>query len=162
MSRITVIGAGLGGLMAGNVLARKGHKVIIFESHTTPGGYTAGFRRKGYYFESGTLSFESSYIIFKAMKDLGVYDKIPFVRQHSRFLTNAMDCNLYNIDDWRKALYSAYPSEKKNLDKYWIEIDKMLKLFLALAKPRNFFQKIIFFLCKSNSSKENIAPLEQD
>ena len=145
MSRITVIGAGLGGLMAGNVLARKGHKVIIFESHTTPGGYTAGFRRKGYYFESGTLSFESSYIIFKAMKDLGVYDKIPFVRQHSRFLTNAMDCNLYNIDDWRKALYSAYPSEKKNLDKYWIEIDKMLKLFLALAKPRNFFQKIIFF-----------------
>ncbi|MCL5058437.1 MAG: hypothetical protein M1130_10725 [Actinobacteria bacterium] len=24
-----------------------------------PGGYTAGFYRKGYYFESGTLSFEA-------------------------------------------------------------------------------------------------------
>lgn len=144
MSKIVVIGAGMGGLMAGNLLAKKGHKVILFESHSTPGGYTAGFRRKGYYFESGTLSFESSQVVFPAMKDLGVYDKIPFVRQYSRFLTNTFDCNLYNIDDWRKALYAAYPSEKDNLDRYWVEVDKMLKLFVALAKPRNFFSKIIF------------------
>jgi len=145
MSRIAIIGAGLGGLMAGNLLAKKGHKVIVFESHIAPGGYTAGFRRKGYYFESGTLSFESSQIVFSAMKRLGVYDKIPFVRQYSRFLTNTFDCNLYNIDDWRKALYAAYPAEKDNLDSYWAEVDKMLKLFVALSKPRNLIAKIIFF-----------------
>jgi phytoene dehydrogenase-like protein len=131
--------------VAGNLLAKKGHKVAVFESHSTPGGYTAGFRRKGYYFESGTLSFESSRIVFSAMKELGVYDKIPFVRQHSRFLTNTLDCNLYKIDDWRKALYAAYPLEKENLDRYWTEVNKMLKLFRALEKPRNFFERIIFF-----------------
>jgi phytoene dehydrogenase-like protein len=145
MSRVVIVGAGMGGLMAGNLLAKKGHKVIIFESHSTPGGYTAGFRRKGYYFESGTLSFESSHIVFAAMKALGVFDKIPFVRQHTRFLTKNFDCNLYQIDDWRNALYAAYPSEKDNLDKYWVEVDKMIKLFVALAKPRNFFKRIIFF-----------------
>lgn len=146
MAKVVVVGAGMGGLMAGNLLAKKGHKVTIFESHSTPGGYTAGFRRKGYYFESGTLSFESSQVIFPAMKELGVYDKIPFVRQHSRFWTKTFDCNLYSISDWRKALYAAYPSEKDRLDRYWAEVDKMLKLFVALSKPRNFFTKIAFSL----------------
>jgi phytoene dehydrogenase-like protein len=145
MGSIAIIGAGMGGLVAGNLVAKKGHKVTVFESHSMPGGYTAGFRKKGYYFESGTLSFESSRVVFKAMKELGVYDRIPFVRQYSRFLTNTFDCSLYNIDDWRKALYAAYPAEEKNLDKYWVEVDRMLKLFMSLGKPRNFFQKIIFF-----------------
>ena len=68
----------MGGLVAGNLLAKKGHNVTIFESHITPGGYTSGFWRKGFYFESGTLSFESSDMVFQVMKDIGVYDKIPF------------------------------------------------------------------------------------
>ena len=145
MSNIAIIGAGMGGLMAGNLLARKGHKVTIFESHSTPGGYTAGFRRKGFYFESGTLSFESSQIIFPAMRELGVYDKIPFVRQHSRFKTRTFDCDLYKIQDWKKSLYNAYPSEKEKLDSYFGEVDKMLEMFMTFLKPRNFFGKIVFF-----------------
>jgi phytoene dehydrogenase-like protein len=145
MSKIAIIGAGMGGLVAGNLLAKRGHEVTLFESHSMPGGYTAGFRRKGFYFESGTLSFESSPVVFSVMKELGVYDKIPFTRQYSRFLTNTFDCSLYKIDDWRKALYAAYPSEKANLDEYWVEVDKMLELFRALGKSRNFFQRIISF-----------------
>ncbi|UCG93509.1 MAG: NAD(P)-binding protein, partial [candidate division WOR-3 bacterium] len=37
MSTIAIIGAGMGGLIAGNLLAKKGHKVTIFESHSEPG-----------------------------------------------------------------------------------------------------------------------------
>ena len=64
---VVIIGSGLGGLVAGNLLAKKGHNVTIFESHSLPGGYTAGFYKKGFYFESGTLSFEASASIFKSM-----------------------------------------------------------------------------------------------
>jgi phytoene dehydrogenase-like protein len=46
MSTIAIIGAGMGGLVAGNLLAKKGHKVTIFESQVTPGGYSSGFWRK--------------------------------------------------------------------------------------------------------------------
>ena len=56
---VIIIGSGFGGLVAGNLLAKKGHNVTIFESHSAPGGYTAGFYRKDFYFESGTLSFEN-------------------------------------------------------------------------------------------------------
>jgi phytoene dehydrogenase-like protein len=74
LSKIIIIGAGLGGLVAGNLLAARGHRVKIFEAHSAPGGYTAGFRRKGFYFESGTFSFESSGMVFRAMREIGVFD----------------------------------------------------------------------------------------
>lgn len=72
MKSIVIIGSGMGGLTAGNILAKKGHKVTIFEAQKTPGGYTGGFRHEGFYFESGTLAFESSAQVFRAMKEIGV------------------------------------------------------------------------------------------
>ena len=87
MKTIAIIGSGIGGLTAGNILARKGHKIVIFEAHSSPGGYTAGFRRDGFYFESGTLSFESSDLVFPLMKEIGVFDKVEFVRQKMGIIT---------------------------------------------------------------------------
>ncbi|MDD5260207.1 MAG: FAD-dependent oxidoreductase, partial [bacterium] len=81
MKKIAIIGAGIGGLVSGNLLAKKGHQVTIFESHSSPGGYTAGFWRNGFYFESGTFSFEASELVFKVMDKIGVRDKIGFIRQ---------------------------------------------------------------------------------
>ncbi len=125
MKRVSIIGSGLGGLVAGNLLAKKGHRVTIFESHRTPGGYTAGFWRKGFYFESGTLSFESSGMVFKAMKELGVYDQIPFVRQHSRWLSDKFDAITDSYPEFKTLILQAYPSEQANLTRYFAEVDKM-------------------------------------
>jgi phytoene dehydrogenase-like protein len=125
MKKVIIIGAGLGGLMAGNLIARKGHLVILFESHSSAGGYTAGFWRKGFYFESGTLSFESSSMIFKAMKDLGLFDKINFVKQISRWFSADFDGIVKTYDDFKNLFRMAYPTEKDRLEKYFKELDMM-------------------------------------
>ncbi|HEX9973905.1 MAG TPA: FAD-dependent oxidoreductase, partial [bacterium] len=125
MKKIIIIGAGLGGLVAGNLLARKGHHVTLFESHSSPGGYTAGFWRKGFYFESGTLSFESSNMIFNAMKDLELFDKIKFVKQVSRWVSSDFDGITETYDDFKNLFRSAYPAEIDRLEKYFYEVDKM-------------------------------------
>lgn len=116
MKNVIIIGSGIGGLIAGNLLAQKGHKVTLFEAHSMPGGYTAGFYRKGYYFESGTLSFEDSPSVFKAMKDIGVFEKIEFVRQRMRFVWEEFDAIPENYEDYKKMIYSGFPGEKEKLD----------------------------------------------
>ncbi|NEQ97564.1 MAG: NAD(P)-binding protein [Cyanothece sp. SIO2G6] len=50
---VIVIGSGLGGLVAGAMLARYGQQVIVCESHGIPGGAAHSFSRRGFHFDSG-------------------------------------------------------------------------------------------------------------
>src|SRR5687767_8338085 len=47
-----VIGAGMGGLSAGCMLAKAGKKVLVVERHDRPGGLVHGFQRGKYRFDS--------------------------------------------------------------------------------------------------------------
>jgi phytoene dehydrogenase-like protein len=138
MKNVIIIGSGIGGLIAGNLLAKKGHKVTIFEAHSMPGGYTAGFYRKGYYFESGTLSFEASSSVFKAMKDIGVLEKIDFVKMIVRFVSEEFDGAPENYEDYKKMIYSAFPSDKKKLDSAFSDLDKILVVMGDMDEPMPF------------------------
>jgi len=138
MKNVIIIGSGLGGLFAGSLLARKGYKVTIFEAHSTPGGYTAGFTRKGYYFESGTISLEASASVFMAMKDIGVLDKIDFEKLKTRFLSENFDEIPEDYDGYKRMIYSGFPSEKEKLDKAFSDLDKITGAMGNLDAPMPF------------------------
>ncbi len=50
---VVIIGSGIGGLCCGSLIASRGKKVLICESHSQPGGVAHTFTRNGYKFESG-------------------------------------------------------------------------------------------------------------
>lgn len=50
---ILIIGSGIGGLVAGALLAHYGKRVLICESHSLPGGAAHAFTRDGFHFDSG-------------------------------------------------------------------------------------------------------------
>lgn len=52
-AEVIVIGSGIGGLVAGALLARYGKRVTVCESHTIPGGAAHSFSRRGFHFDSG-------------------------------------------------------------------------------------------------------------
>ena len=164
MKQIVIIGSGMGGLTAGNLLARKGHKVTIFEAQGSPGGYTAGFRRQGFYFESGTLSFESSALVFKVMKEIGVYDKVEFVRQTTGIMAGKMNGVCSSYEDFKRLAYYAYPGEKDKLDRYFGAADKMIRVMMAVMMPRGVtsylaypFNLARFFAIYRKYSRETIT-----
>lgn len=51
-----IIGAGMGGLSAGNFLAKYNKKVLILEKHNIPGGLITSFKRRGAQFDLGIES----------------------------------------------------------------------------------------------------------
>ena len=49
-----VIGAGVGGLVCANLLAKQGLKTLLLEQHYLVGGYCSTFRRKGFTFDAAS------------------------------------------------------------------------------------------------------------
>ena len=50
---VTVIGAGIGGLTAAALLARRGYQVLVLDQAIVPGGCASTFKRKGFTFDVG-------------------------------------------------------------------------------------------------------------
>lgn len=53
MKRVVIIGAGIGGLTAGALLAKKGYDVTIYDQAMVPGGCASTFKRRGFTFDVG-------------------------------------------------------------------------------------------------------------
>jgi phytoene dehydrogenase-like protein len=144
MSSVVIIGAGLGGLSAGIRLAQKGHRVTIFEKHNLPGGYVAGFRRKGFYFESGTLSFEASRQVFGAMKELGVFERLEFSSQHSCFKSVEFDFCPKDYGEFKEGILKAFPDHNDRLKGYFKAVDPMYAPMKTLVDPNAAIPSLVW------------------
>jgi C-3',4' desaturase CrtD len=75
MPKVIVVGAGIGGLTAGALLARRGYDVTIFEQAFVPGGCASTFKRRGFIFDVGATQvagLESGGIHHRIFKELEV------------------------------------------------------------------------------------------
>jgi phytoene dehydrogenase-like protein len=135
MKKVAIIGSGLSGLLCGNLLAKKGHSVTIFESHVRPGGYTAGFWREGFYFESGTLSLESTPSVNKAMEDVGLKDKVEFVRQRIRFVGREYDYIPEGYEDVKQVYLNTFVADRAKLERFFGDLDEIVNAVPFAAKP---------------------------
>ncbi|MBE9569555.1 MAG: NAD(P)/FAD-dependent oxidoreductase [Proteobacteria bacterium] len=50
---VVIIGAGIGGLVCANFLAKNEYSVLVIEQHYKPGGLCTSFHRKGFVFDAG-------------------------------------------------------------------------------------------------------------
>jgi len=74
-------------------------------------------------------------MVFGAMKDIGVFEQIDFERLNMRIVADVIDAIPENYEEFKKVLYSAYPSDKENLDSFFAEGDKMFALLDGEEQP---------------------------
>ena len=108
---VVIAGAGIGGIIAGNFLAKSGVKTLILEQSHQTGGNMSGFRRKGFYFDGGDQSFESLGIVFPLLKELGLLDKVTWHKARFRMVSEDFDFRIDSFDAVESALMQAFPDE---------------------------------------------------
>jgi C-3',4' desaturase CrtD len=75
MQKIIVIGAGIGGLTAGALLAKRGYEVAVYERASVVGGCASTFKRKGFIFDVGATQvagLEAGGIHHRIFNELGI------------------------------------------------------------------------------------------
>lgn len=118
---VIIIGAGIGGLTAGAILARNGKKVLILEKNPSVGGYATNFRRKGFNFECSLhlVNGGKEGPVQSILEKCGIESKIEFLKPKFLFHSIFPDfdikiphCDLGGLID---TLNSHFPGEKQNI-----------------------------------------------
>ncbi|MGE0454526.1 MAG: phytoene desaturase family protein [Vicinamibacteria bacterium] len=123
-----VIGAGVGGLVCGNLLAKAGLKVLIIEQHYVAGGYCSTFRRKGYVFDAAThfypLLGNPDTITGRLLNDIGIptrWVKMDPVDQF-HFPDGSSFAVPADFDTYLTKLKGDFPEENGALDAFFAEV----------------------------------------
>ena len=124
-----VIGAGMGGLTAAALLAKKGLKVLLLEKEEQVGGYVVSFKRHGFTFDA-TGAFvggcHEGGELYQILKEIGAYEEIEFIPiHHVRNIYPGFEVHL------REGGFSTYPEALMDL---FPEEEKGLKAYLSLVK----------------------------
>lgn len=125
---VIIVGAGLGGLAVGSLLAQKGQRVLVLERHSLPGGYATNFDRDGFTFDASLHSFNgmcegaASYELLKAC---GVADEVEFLPHPHlyRYVDSGFDFTVVERDVARceAQLADLFPRERAGLRRLFSE-----------------------------------------
>ena len=133
---VIIIGAGIGGLGAGNFLQAKNPelKTLIIEQNNYPGGYVSGFTRKGIYFDlgaEGMLNFEKSGSN-KILNELGFNHPVIQIEPIEANYRNNDFLKMYSSrDKLLIEIETKYPHEKENVVKFLNECDAINNEIIA-------------------------------
>ena len=148
MKNIVILGAGLGGLTAGAMLAKMGHKVTLLEQHNIVGGSATTFKRRGgFTVEVGLHEMDDPFDETKQeiFDFLDVYEHVEFVQAKELFKVKTSKGTFVmpeGIDAAKKAL-KAYFDDAKGIDAYFTLISDIAHDYVCLQSI-TWWQKLLF------------------
>jgi len=156
MKSITIIGAGLGGLSAGALLAKEGHTVTILEQHSIVGGCATTFNRKGgFTCEVGLHEMDGVYsnpTIKKIFDKLDVYENVEFIKPKEFFKVTTPSGEFtmpHGVEEAKEALKEIFIDEHTAIDKYFSLIASISDELSTLSSLKWYQYPIVPFLARN-------------
>lgn len=154
-----VIGAGLGGLVAGAHLAREGCKVLVLEGGGHPGGTAYTFRVGDFRFPMGPLGFSSPATVREIWEGL-CGEKLEVQRVAYRLRAFGLDLEVSApLDLLGERLKAAFPGESKGIEGFFAGVRE---LAAALRKTGDGSSLDLARRGSSTSAREFLGELVKD
>jgi prolycopene isomerase len=146
---VIVIGAGMGGLTAAALLARKGRKTLLVEKENQVGGYVVSFRRDGFTFDA-TGAFvggcQEGGEFYRILEEMGIHKEMEFIPiDHIRNIYPGFEVHLHpgGFHSYTEALFNLFPKEEKGLKNY-LSLVKRIGEEIKSYSEITLIQKIFF------------------
>lgn len=125
---VVVIGAGIGGLACAAKLAGSGCRVLVLERNNHIGGTSYLFRRNGFSFPMGPLSFSFPSRVKDFLARAGVETEVEFRRNHFQLISPELDIVYSSAPETLQAdLQLAYPDERMGLASLFSEFNGIIR-----------------------------------
>lgn len=129
-----VIGSGEGGLTAALALARAGKRVVVFEQHYLPGGYSQSFELEGFRFSPGVHyvgALAPGASLRRIYEGLGVANDLVFLELdptgYDRVFAGEGRFDIpKGRDAFAASLKERFPSEAAGIDRYFDLVCRMI------------------------------------
>ncbi len=146
---VIVVGAGMGGLTAATLLARKGRKTLLLEKENQVGGYVVSFKRDGFTFDA-TGAFlggcQEGGEFYRILKEMGAHEEIEFIPiDHIQNIYPGFEVHLHpgGFHSYTEALFNLFPKEEKGLKTY-LSLVKRIGGEIKSYSEITMIQKIFF------------------
>lgn len=140
---VIVIGAGLSGLTAASLLAKRKLRVLVIDKSYNPGGSCGTFKRDGITFEQGSSmlfgfgdkGFNPHRFVFNCLEE-----PIDMIKHDDLYCLNYRGHQIMffsDIDRFTDQLGSIFPTEKDNLKRFYRDLNTMYQHVMVENKVFN-------------------------
>lgn len=139
---VIVVGSGLGGLTAANIMARNGHRVLLAEQHFQLGGLATYFRRKHHIFDVALHGFPIG-----MQKSFRKYWGKPFAERIAQVKKIVFDnpqfhlATTFDTEDFTRHLVETFRVPKERVDAFFAELKAMNYYDDQSETTRSLFQR---------------------
>ncbi|MCG2795200.1 MAG: NAD(P)/FAD-dependent oxidoreductase [Actinomycetia bacterium] len=127
---VVVVGAGIGGLVSGALLAREGLKVLVVERRKRPGGYVTAYERKGYRFQVPHLMAGCGWggDITRVVNHLGLKVEFARVDPYQRYVYPDHDIRVEcDVEAFKEELKNSFQTQTENINRFFKAVNSVQK-----------------------------------